>query len=290
MNIVKNRKIIFAASTIIIVLGLILAAVRGLNYGIDFTGGTLIQIDLEKQLPVEEVKKIVDEFDTNASIIHAGENKQEVIIKSSLSLNRKQSNEIFKKFKDTYKLKSNEPIQVESTGSTIGKEIQNKALLSLFISSIGMLIYITIRFEFKFGMAAVLALIHDAFFMFSVYSIFKLQIDGTFIAAILTIIGYSINDTIIIFDRIRENLKIAKTRDYEELVNTSVKQTLRRTLGTSFTTLITILLIYILGVDAIRIFALPLIIGVIIGTYSSLFIATPLWYIFRTRKPKVKTN
>ncbi|AFS78748.1 protein-export membrane protein SecF [Gottschalkia acidurici 9a] len=284
MNFIKHRNIFFIISIVTIVIGMALIGVRGLNYGIDFTGGTLIQIDLEKQVPVNEVKKIVSEFDKNASVIHAGKNKEEVIIKSSLSLSRKESGEIFNKFKEKYNLKADQPKQVQAIGASMGNEIRNKALLSIVISSIGILIYITFRFEIDFGLSAIISLVHDILLMFSIYSIFKFPIDSTFIAAILTIIGYSINDTIIIFDRIRENLKITNTRDYENLINSSIKQTIRRTLGTSFTTLVTITLLYVLGVEAIKEFTLPLIIGILIGTYSSIFVASPIWYILKTKK------
>lgn len=284
MNLVKHRNKYFIISAIIIIVGLISMGIRGLNYGIDFTGGTLIQINLEDKRPIEEVRGIMDEFDKNANIIFSGTNKQEIIIKSSLSLDRAEATKVFDKYKEKYDLKADKPEAVESIGASIGKEIQRKALLSVAIASIGILIYVTLRFELTYGLAAVIALIHDALIMVSIYSILRLSVDSTFIAAILTIIGYSINDTIIIFDRIRENLKITKTRDTDLLINTSIKQTLRRTLSTSFTTLITIGLLYALGTDAIRDFALPLTLGVIVGTYSSIFIASPLWYILKTRK------
>lgn len=286
MDLIKNRKIYFIISALVILAGLISMVANGLNYGIDFTGGTLIQINLEKKQPIEQVRKVMDEFDKNAQIIFSGENKEEIIIKSSLSLDRDKSKEVFDKYKSEFKLKADKPMQSELIGASVGKEIQQKALLSVVIASIGILIYVSLRFELKFGLAAVIALIHDALIMLSIYSIFKLTIDSTFIAAILTIIGYSINDTIVIFDRIRENLRLTKTRDMDVLINSSVKQTIVRTLATSFTTLITILLLYILGTEAIREFALPLMLGVIVGTYSSIFIASPLWYIFKTREAK----
>lgn len=264
--------------------------VRGLNYGIDFTGGTLIQINLGEKKPIEEVRKVMDEFDKDASIIFSGAEKEEIIIKSSKSLNRAEATKVFDQYKEKYDLKVDKPEVIQSIGASIGKEIQRKALLSVAIAAIGILIYVSIRFELTFGLAAVIALIHDALIMISIYAIFRLSIDSTFIAAILTVIGYSINDTIVIFDRIRENLKMTKTRDIDLLINSSVKQTLRRTLSTSFTTLITIGLLYALGTEAIRDFALPLMLGVVVGTYSSIFIASPLWYILRNRKAAKSTT
>lgn len=288
MNFIKNRNIFFVISILIIVIGLSLIGVRGLEYGIDFTGGTVVHIDLENHVPVSEIREIVDEFDENASIIHAGDDRQEVIIKSGLDLSRQQSNEMFDKFKQKYNLTSDEPIDAETRKASIGKEMQKRALISVIIASIGILIYTIFRFEFSFGISAVITLIHDALIMISIYSIFKFSVDNTFIAAILTVIGYSVNDTIVIFDRIRENLKTSKSRDYEGLVNTSIKQTLSRTIATSFTTLISIVLLYAFGVEAIKAFALPLMIGVIVGTYSSMFIASPIWYVLKTKKAKAK--
>lgn len=286
MDIIKQRKKFYIISAVVIIIGLISMAVSGLNFGIDFTGGTLIQLDLEKQAPIEEVRDVMDEFDKDAEIIFSGDNKQEVIIKSTLNLSREESTRIFEKYKEEFNLETDKPEQVEAIGATIGKEIQKKALLSVLIASIGILIYVSIRFEIKFGVAAVLGLVHDVLVMLSIYAVFKLPIDSTFIAAILTVIGYSINDTIVIFDRMRENLKLTKGKDVSALINTSVKQTIRRTLSTSFTTLVMIGLLFALGTEAIRSFALPLMLGVVVGTYSSLFVASPIWYELKTRDSK----
>lgn len=286
MNLVKHRKKYFILSAIIIAIGLITMGVRGLNYGIDFTGGTIIQIDLERKESLEDLKKVMSEFDKDAEIIFTGTEKKEIMIKSTLNLTREESANVFQAYKTKFNLKADKPQQVEAIGATIGQEIQRKALLSVLIASLGILIYVSVRFETKFGIAAVLGLIHDVLVMLSIYSILNLTIDSTFIAAILTVIGYSINDTIVIFDRIRENLRITKTRDIDLLINTSVKQTLRRTLATSFTTLVMIGLLYGLGTEAIRAFALPLMLGVLVGTYSSIFISSPIWFILKTRKAK----
>ena len=286
MNLVKHRKKYFILSAIIIIIGLITMGIRGLNYGIDFTGGTIIQINLDKNEPLEDLREVMNEFDKDAEIVFTGTEKKEIIIKSTLNLTREESANVFKAYKTKYNLKADKPEQVEAIGATIGQEIQRKALLSVLIASLGILIYVSIRFELKFGIAAVLGLVHDVLVMLSIYSILNLTIDSTFIAAILTVIGYSINDTIVIFDRIRENLKITKTREVDLLINTSVKQTLRRTLSTSFTTLVMIGLLYALGTEAIRAFALPLMLGVLVGTYSSIFISSPIWYMLKTRKAK----
>ncbi|QIB26537.1 protein translocase subunit SecF [Caloranaerobacter azorensis] len=283
MNIIRNRNKFFLISLTIIVIGLVMAAVNGLNVGIDFTGGTLLQIDFGKKVPVNEIRKITDEFDKNASILHVGDNKEQVIIKTTLDLDNKDRIEIFNKFKEKYNLKDEAFVQSQKFGPSIGKEIRTKALLSVLIATIGMLIYITFRFEFKFGISAIVALVHDVLITFSVYAIFQIPVNNPFVAAMLTIVGYSINDTIVVFDRIRENIKIMKKDKYEDIVNKSISQTIVRSINTSFTTLLVIVVLYIFGVEAIKDFALPLIVGIIAGTYSSIFIASPIWYLLRTR-------
>ena len=165
----------------------------------------------------------------------------------------------------------------------MGKEIRKKALLSSLIAALFMLIYISWRFELKFAIAAILALAQDVLITLSIYAIFKIPINSAFIAAILTILGYSINDTIVIFDRIREEMKLNPKTNAEDIINISIKKSLTRTINTSLTTLIAVVLLYIFGVEDVQILALPLIFGIISGTYSSLFIASPLWYEMKSR-------
>lgn len=293
MNFIQRRNIFFIISALVIVFGLIYGFTTGLNLGLDFTGGTMMQIDFEENIPVEDIRKITDTFDTKASIIHAGTNKKEVIIKSTLDLDNQERKEVFAKFKEAYDLEDEALINSEKFGPSIGSEIQRKAILSVIIATIGMLIYISFRFEVKFGLAAIIALIHDSLVIFAVYAVLNIPLDSTFVAAILTIVGYSINDTIVVFDRIRENLKLMKKEKYEDIVNVSIKQVIPRTINTSFTTLLAIVTLYILGVDAIKDFAFPLIVGIIVGTYSSIFIASPTWYLLKTKlreKNKVNIN
>lgn len=285
MNIIKNRKIFAICSLAIIVIGLLMFFIKGFNYGIDFTGGTLIEINAGKYIPVDEVREITDEYDKNASILHGGENKSGLIIKSTLDLSNNTVTEIINKFAEKYNIdRSN--FQSEKFGPFMGKEIRNKALLSILIATILMLIYISWRFEFNFGLAAIIALAHDVLIMVAVYSIFRIPVNSSFIAAILTILGYSINDTIVIFDRIREESKLYPKESIDNLINNSIKKSLTRTINTSITTLIAVVVVYILGVEDIKVLALPLMIGIVTGTYSSLFIASPIWYELKNRKIK----
>lgn len=284
MNIIKNRKIFFAISLAIILMGMGTMMISGLNQGIDFTGGTLIQIDFGKEVAVDEIRQITDLLDKKADIIHAGNENKEVIIKTKKDLNNQERLEFFENFAVKYDLNAADHlIQSQKFKPSIGAEIKQSAYISIFIATLCMLIYITMRFEFKFGVAAVIALLHDVLIAVSFYAFLKIPVTSSFVAAILTIVGYSINDTIVVFDRIRENKKYFKRNDQENMVNKSIEQTIVRSINTSVTTLVTILCLYIFGVEAIQDFALPLIIGVSVGTYSSIFIASPVWYILTTK-------
>ncbi len=286
MDILKNRRLFGILSIIIILAGLVTFFVKGLNYGIDFTGGTLIQINMERTISLEEARSIIDEFDKHANIVHAGNNKEEIIIKSTLDLSNDNINEIVNKYVETFNLSNKDNFQSEKFEPYMGKEIRNKSILSILIASVFMLIYISWRFELKFGLAAIIALIHDILIMFAFYAIFRVPVNSSFIVAILTTLGYSINDTIVIFDRLRENLKLYPKESIRNQINNCIKQSLTRTFNTSVTTFIAVLVLYILGVEDVKVLALPLMIGIIAGTYSSIFIASPLWYEFKEKELK----
>ncbi|MCT4595018.1 MAG: protein translocase subunit SecF [Anaeromicrobium sp.] len=277
MKVIEKSKVWFGLSTAIIVLGLIMGMISGFNLGIDFTGGTMMQIHMGKTVPVDEVKNTIKEFELDADVIHAGMDKEEIILKTKKDLNSESRQEVFNKIKKDYNLKDEDFRQAEQFGPSIGKEIQAKAIKSILIASILMLIYISFRFELKFGVAAILTLIHDILVVLSLFAIFKIPINNSFVAAMLTIVGYSINDTIVVFDRIRENIRFLKKKNYGLLVNESISQTIVRSINTSVTTLMTITFLYILGVESIKEFALPLVLGVGVGTYSSIFVASPIW-------------
>lgn len=278
MKIVQNYKIWFSISLAVMILGLVMAITSGVNLGIDFTGGTLMQFNIGQDFTVEEIKEITSTFELEADVLHAGATKQEVIIKTKKDLSNQQRMEVFNAFKEKYGLEEADFRQAQQFGPSMGSEIRNKALISILLASVGMLIYITFRFKsIKFGAAAIIALIHDTLIVLSIYSILKIPVNSPFIAAILTIVGYSINDTIVVFDRLRENLKYMKKETPFEIADVSIKQTLTRSINTSLTTLLVIGSLYVLGVESIKEFALPLLAGVITGTYSSIFIASPVW-------------
>lgn len=278
MKIAQNYKIWFAISAAIIIIGLVMGFTSGLNLGIDFTGGTLMQFDVAKEFTVDEMEKALEKFELDPTIVHAGKANTEVIIKTKKDLDNEARKEILTVLQENFNKEATDFLRADQFGPTIGQEISEKALISIGIASVGMLIYISFRFYFRFGVAAIIALIHDVLIVLSVYSILKIPVNSPFIAAILTIVGYSINDTIVVFDRLRENLKYKKYKDsYFDIADTSIKQTLTRSINTSLTTLIVIGCLYFLGVDSIKEFTLPLLAGVLTGTYSSIFIASPVW-------------
>jgi preprotein translocase subunit SecF len=281
MNIAHNYKKWFIISALVITLGLVFAIVNGVNLGIDFTGGTMIQFDLSKEVPLQTVKSELEGFDLNEEVIHAGEGNKQIIIRTKKSLSNDERLEISDKMANAFDA---EFLGASQFSPSVGSEIQEKALIAMLLASVGMLAYITFRFEVLFGLSAIIALIHDILILLSVYAIFSIPMNSSFIAAILTIVGYSINDTIVVFDRIRENVKRMKRKDNFEIASISIDQTVLRSIFTSLTTLIVIGSLFIYGTPAVREFATPLLAGVLAGTYSSIFIASPIWAILKTNR------
>ncbi len=290
LKIIEKTKIWFAISIIIIAIGVGFIATKGLNYGIDFKGGTLITLDMNKEFNKADVNTIIDKYAKDKySTKLASEGKEIQIIVQEGVLNEEKTNALIDEIKEKYSLEDSALIGKESIGATVGNELKKKALLALGVASIAMLIYITARFEFSYAAASIIALLHDVLITLSFYAIFGIQANSPFIAAILTIVGYSINDTIVIFDRIRENVKRNRRMDQSEVANMSITETMTRSINTSLTTLITIVAVYVL-VPSIREFSLPLIVGIACGAYSSIFIASPLWVIIKNAKQKKKAK
>ncbi len=284
MIVVARSKIWFGLSLAIMILGLAFAMFRGINVGIDFTGGTMMQFDMGRTVEVTEVEKTLEKFQLAPEILHAGKDKTEVILRTKTDLNNDLRMEIFQAMKAQFNLEDSALVSAEQFGPSIGKEIQMKAVYGVMAACVFMLVYIWLRFEITFGIAAIISLVHDVFILLAVYAIFYIPVDTSLIAAVLTVVGYSINDTIVIFDRIRENARFLKKNAYDELADQSINSTLGRSINTSLTTLIVIFVMYLLGVESIKNFAFPLLIGIAAGTYSSIFIASPVWAIMKMRQ------
>ncbi len=276
---IKHRKIFYIVSVTIIVVGLLWSVIFGMNYGIDFTGGTTFQIELGKQVAIEDVEKTLEEYELDPQIIYAGEGNTQVIIKTIESLDNSQRNEIIATLEEAYGITDESILASEQFGPSVGDELKVNALKAIIIASIGMLIYIIFRFKsWKYGFSAVAGVVHDVLIVIAFYAIFGFTVNNPFIAAILTLVGYSINDTIVIFDRIRENKTINPRESSEINIDRSINQTLNRTIMTSLTTLVVMIPLCIMVSSSIREFIIPLMVGVIVGCASSIFICSPLYY------------
>lgn len=284
-KIIEKKHIWFGISLAIIALGLVFMVMRGFNWGIDFTGGNMLHFDIHQTYELSEARNVLEKLDIDFEAKKAGDTGQELIIKT-VDLSKEMQDEILDALKQ--KWPDTKLVRAETIDAIIGKELQKQAVVALIIANIGMLIYITFRFEFNSALAAVLALLHDVLIVLSFYAIFYIPVDSTIIAVILTIVGYSINDTIVIFDRVRENLKNMRKVPFEEVANLSISQTITRSVNTSLTTLLTITVLFLLGGETIKDFTLALIVGISAGTYSSIFIASPLWSMFRGKLKTAK--
>ena len=276
---IKNRKIYYMVSVCFIVIGLAVGLIRGFNYGIDFTGGTMLQLDMGKTVDVEEVKDTLSSFELKPTIVLAGENREQIIIRTVKSMENEERREVVSALGEKYGITENDILASEQFGPTVGDELKGNAIKSIVIAAICMLIYIIIRFKtWKYGVSAVTGLAHDVLIMLAVYGLFNIIINNPFIAAILTVVGYSINDTIVIFDRIRENRELYKKNSLEQNLDLSINQTLNRSVMTSITTLLAMVPLVLMVSSSIREFVIPLMIGVLVGTFSSVFLTSPVLY------------
>ncbi len=283
-NFIGIRRLMLFISIIVIAAGMISIYVRGgLNYGIDFAGGTLIQVRFKNIVKIDDLRALLNEKfkATDVTVQDFGEKEsrgREYIIRIEKS--EKKPQEVAKDLeyflKTHFKENRAEIRRVETVGPKAGKELRRKGLWAIIYSIIGLLIYISWRFEFRFAIGAILALVHDVLVTVGVFSLLNKEFNLPILAAILTIVGYSLNDTIVVFDRIRENMRRLKSLPFEELVNKSINETLSRTILTSLTTLIAVVVFFIFGGGVIRDFAFALIVGVVTGTYSSIYIASPI--------------
>ena len=300
IDFVGRRKIFFTISLILILVAPVGMGIfsakdgKALNYSLEFMGGTSTNVTFNEDLSIEEidkeVKPVVQEVTGDANIQAAKVAGSNAVIIKTRSLSLEEREELNQKLVDTFGVDES-TISAESISSTVSSEMRRDAVIAVVIATICMLIYIWFRFkDVRFASSAVLALVHDVLVVLGFYAVARVSVGNTFIACMLTIVGYSINATIVIFDRIRENMKsMGKKQDLADVVNESITQTLTRSIYTSFTTFITIFVLFILGVASIREFALPIMVGIICGAYSSVCVTGTLWYTLRTKfKPEKK--
>jgi len=279
-SLMNLRKTMLIISSLIIVILILLLVFKGLNLGIDFKGGTLIEVKI-KNSNISELRKILNPSFNDVSLQEFGDSNTIII-----RLQNKSATEnitTINTVKELIRDQVTEFRRSEYVGPSISSELFYKGLKAIFFALIAILIYIWIRFEWQFGFGAIVALAHDVIFTLGILSLFNIEFSLSTIAAILTIAGYSLNDSIVIFDRVRENLRKFKKLDLVELFNLSINNTLSRTIMTSLTTLIALLCLFLLGGQVIKPFAFTMIIGVLIGTYSSIFIAVPTLLLFNFR-------
>ena len=286
LKIIEKSKIWISISLIIVVIGLGFTFFKGLNFGIDFKGGTQVSIQLNDEISKADVDTIVKGYAADASTTISNNNEYEI---KSTDLDSDKLSSIMNELKDKYSLEDTALLSQEEIGASVGKELTRNSLLALFAAGVVMLIYVAIRFEFTFGVAALVATLHDILITIGVYAIFGIPVNTPFIAAMLTIVGYSMNDTIVIFDRIRENTKKMRRANTYEIADTSLTETLARSVYTSLSTLATIVAINIL-VPSVREFTIPLIVGIICGAYSSIFIASPVYVLLKEKTGKKKSK
>jgi len=303
----KYGFVLSAAILLVTIIGLIL---YGIVLDIQFQGGTILQIEMPtedfdlnraEELVMETIGKKATVQKSQTYNAESGETDIYLLvlnIASENTLNEEERTKVIDAVKKEYNIEDNLNVTVNSVEPFIGDEIKLNSLYAVFWASVLIILYVWFRFRTMHGLSAgvfaVLALIHDVLVMLGVYVIFRIPVNESFVAAVLTIIGYSINDTVIIYDRIRENSKLMRKASYHELVNTSVVQTLSRSINTAVTTLIAILTLYVFasiyGIKSVKEFTMPLTVGIISGTYSSIFIASPLYMVWQERKLKRRVS
>ncbi len=279
----KHRRQAILLSLVLIVVSLGLLLVKGLNLGIDFTGGNVVQVEFSSPVPVGDVRNVLAGVGQKQAVIQAYSDRGVIIrVNADTEESRK---EVIQSLKDKYQ--DMEVLRFEKVGPVVGEKLRREALIAVGLALLGILAYITVRFRFRFAVVSVAALIHDSIITLGVFSLTGREISLPFIAAILTIVGYSLNDTIVVLDRVRENWKYLRQEGIANLLDMSINQTLSRTINTSLTTFLPVLALFIWGGPVIANFSLALLVGIVVGTYSSIYVAGSLlteWYLKDTNK------
>lgn len=300
MQLIKNNKIInfvqysyftFSISFVLVLFSIALILFKGFDFGVDFAGGTLVQVQYDQIAPIEKVRSLLEaNSDFKGSQVSEFGTKDEILIKIPSSPHL-QTSDVDSKIASLLQTSGDFKIRrVDSVGPRVGKELKEKGLLALVLAMLSMLVYVSFRYEWKFALAAILALFHDILIASACIILFRIDFNLEVVAALLTIIGYSINDTIIIFDRIREQVMNGKAKDLTSVINDGLSSALSRTLLTSLTVFFVVATLYVFGGEIIVGFSLPMLVGVIVGTYSSLFFAPILVILFRFNLKDYRTK
>ncbi|WP_145468704.1 protein translocase subunit SecDF [Staphylococcus pettenkoferi] len=286
LDFMKLAKPLLTLSVLIVIVGAVILFIFRLNLGIDFSSGTRVDFTTDNKVKQDKVTETFDKANYKPDQISIGESGKNVTVQFKDDLNKNQVSKMKNMVHDKF---GHDPT-VNTVSPLIGQELAKNAMKALALASIGIIIYVTLRFEWRMGLSAILALLHDVFIMVAVFSIFRLEVDITFIAAVLTIVGYSINDTIVTFDRVRENLQkvkvIREPKQIDDIVNRSIRQTMTRSINTVLTVVVVVIALLIFGATSIFNFSLALLIGLVSGVISSVFIAVPLWGIMKKRELK----
>ncbi|MEI4769440.1 protein translocase subunit SecDF [Psychrobacillus sp. FJAT-51614] len=282
---VHNRKIFYIISIVLTVAGIIVLSTLKLNLGIDFSSGTRVDIKSTQPLTQEVVAEKLDNIGLSSEdIVISGDKNEIAVVRYKEDFSQEEVKTLKTEMTEEFGI---DPT-VSSVSPTVGKELAKNAIKALSIAALGILIYVAFRFEWRMGVGSIVSLVHDAFLMVAIFSMLRLEVDITFIAAVLTIVGYSINDTIVTFDRIRENLhrnkKITTEEELATIVNKSLRQTLGRSVNTVLTVVLVVVALLIFGADGIRNFSIALLIGLLAGTYSSIFIAVQVWFDLKVKE------
>lgn len=285
LDFVGNRKKFYALSTIILVIGIGILAVFKLNLGIDFSSGTRVEIKANNEISQQEVVDYLDKIGfPNSDVVISGEEKDTAVMRYKDDFSQQEVLDFKAQVIEEF---GHEP-SLSTVSATVGKELALNAIYALTLAAIGIIIYVAVRFEWRMGLGAIISLLHDVFFMVAIFSVLRLEVDITFIAAVLTIVGYSINDTIVTFDRIRENIDRKETITTKEelanIVNKSLRQTLGRSVNTVLTVIVVVVALVFLGAPSIQNFSIALLIGLVTGMYSSICIAAQVWYTLKARE------
>lgn len=292
IDFIGKRNIAFIFSGVLVLIGVftfIQIYMGRANLGIDFAGGAAIQLKLDQPISIDEARKVLESngFSDVAFQEFAGTNRLLVRIKKQEAIQGKVAEKIVGLFSDAFK---GNKFQIESSseiGPTIGQKLQKDAIVAIAVSLIGIIIYIAVRFEFKFGIAAAIATFHDVLAVLGVTYVANKEITLLIVTALLTIAGYSLTDTVVVFDRIRENLKKRNKDTFGQVINNSINQVLGRTFMTSLTVFLAVIALFVFGGEVIHDFAFALLVGIIVGTYSSWFVASPILFVWRSGREVV---